>query len=349
MNTATKLRLSLSILSMVMIQEVKARDEILCSYSESKAVTHTLDIDVKNINGINAKIKKNGSATVHKFDHKTVLIDKKNKRMSFQGLNNEGNFNLVCKINGIKNGLDTCDLQLSSKHAELKLVSSKSLKANCRLELDETYASIKFDEKDVKKADEKYDKKVSKTDPAKVKINSNWVNGRWYGRTAAAASYEEYTKAVIEDYGQGLLNSVPHDIVSFSPNYKSFSREKRLNFWVYLLSAMAEKESNFKPNLSYTENFKDVTGTKVVSRGLFQMSYHSAKNYSNCDISSGSELYDAKTNIECAVAILNKWVVSDKVINGKSGKTNLGGGRYWAVLRQGSKLNGIKALTRANF
>jgi hypothetical protein len=101
--------------------------------------------------------------------------------------------------------------------------------------------------------------------------------------------------------------------------------------WTLLLSAMAKYESSFKPETEYVEKFKDQKGKFIISTGLLQLSQESARGY-GCDAKSQEWLKDPKNNIECAVRILEKWVIKDSVIASKK-EPWLGGARYWSVLR----------------
>lgn len=104
--------------------------------------------------------------------------------------------------------------------------------------------------------------------------------------------------------------------------------------WVHFFAAMAKHESNFKPELEYRENFKNGRGETVISTGLFQLSYESARSYGFTGITT-EDLKDPYKNIEVAVAIMKKWVKADGVINGKHFGKYLGGARYWSVIRAG--------------
>lgn len=95
-----------------------------------------------------------------------------------------------------------------------------------------------------------------------------------------------------------------------------------------LLSIMAKRESNFKPETIFNE-----TGhlTGVESRGLFQISIASANQSAyGCGIKNAKDLHDPKTNIQCAVKILAYQAKkTGTLINGQKG----GCGAYWSVCR----------------
>ena len=146
-----------------------------------------------------------------------------------------------------------------------------------------------------------------------------------------------------------LPSVVPKDIGKFCPTYKRLPRKKRIQFWVGLLSSMAEFESTFNPEAAARGPFKDVFRRRGVNRGLLQISKESANQpgYS-CDIKKAKHLHDPAVHLPCAVKILSTWVSADRVIASYKGdKKTRGGARYWAVLREkNGRLPAISNFTR---
>lgn len=167
---------------------------------------------------------------------------------------------------------------------------------------------------------------------------------RWEGKHRDGRDWTLATHAKVERVSAGLLSTTPADYKEFCPEYPSMSQSERKNFWVYLLSSMAQFESNFNPSLSYKESFRDSQGNRVVSRGLLQISIESGNAY-GCGFGSTRDLNDAYKNLECGLRILNRWVSSDKRIAGQS-RGWKGGARYWSVLRSADKVKSIKSWTR---
>lgn len=97
-----------------------------------------------------------------------------------------------------------------------------------------------------------------------------------------------------------------------------------------LLSAIAKRESNFKTDTKYEENFSDANG-RVISRGLFQISQLSANQSAySCGIVDAFDLHDPTVNIRCAVKILAYQALKTGVlIDGEKG----GCSSYWSVCR----------------
>ena len=147
-----------------------------------------------------------------------------------------------------------------------------------------------------------------------------------------------FTQRAIAKYGQGLLSSTPRDVVEYCPRYPELTKIQRGDFWVDLISKLAYFESSYNPQTSYVELFYDNNGKPVVSRGLLQISKESANgaNY-RCGIENERDLHDPKTNLECGVRILNKWVTNDGVIAGKEGDKWRGAARYWSPFRDQAK------------
>jgi hypothetical protein len=148
-----------------------------------------------------------------------------------------------------------------------------------------------------------------------------------------------------------------NDIQKFCENYAALTEPQKVNFWAYLVSAIAKYESDFNPASRYLESTMgtdDVTGEQVYSEGLLQLSYQDTKNYKGCKFDWKKDkdlhrqdprktIFNPITNLECGVNILAKQIKSRKNIALKNGV-------YWAVLKEGgdhSKLNEISELTQA--
>lgn len=154
----------------------------------------------------------------------------------------------------------------------------------------------------------------------------------------------------IERFGVALLTGEDvGDASTYCPRYKRLDLQERGRFWVKLISAMAKKESSFKEGLNYTESFNDNTNTRVVSRGLLQISRESAKSY-GCKIEAGVDLLQADFNLPCGIKILNRWVARDSRIGSGKIEAWRGGARYWSVLRNGpSKEIIVKSVSELSF
>ena len=135
---------------------------------------------------------------------------------------------------------------------------------------------------------------------------------RWDGRPNGFA-WTRDSLAALETVGQGLVATVPSDIAAYCPAYGTASPENRRAFWVGLVSALARHESDFRPELSYQENFPDAQGRPVISRGLLQVSQESANGYS-CGISDPQQLHEPRTNLTCGIRIANRLVTRDGMI-----------------------------------
>lgn len=136
-------------------------------------------------------------------------------------------------------------------------------------------------------------------------------------------SHPEWDKAVYDAIDSLAVPS--HQLKIKTPCKKLDTRDCAAQ----LLSVIAQRESNFKPETKYNE-----TGhlQGVVSRGLFQISKDSANQSAyGCNITSAEQLHEPTINIKCAVRILAYQAVkTGTLIDG----TDKGGcGRYWSVCR----------------
>lgn len=135
-------------------------------------------------------------------------------------------------------------------------------------------------------------------------------------------------------------SKLPHIKVS-DPWFKNTSRN-----WVHLFAAMTRFESNFNPRALYKEKFKNSKGEFVVSTGLLQLSYESARGYGFKGIYT-DDLEDPFKNLEVGVKIMETLVLRDGTICGNGLSPYKGGAKYWSVLRSYGKLEQVKAIYKS--
>ena len=187
---------------------------------------------------------------------------------------------------------------------------------------------------------------VSKPSPTPSPIPSAALAPLRDSQATAGASWTAHLYTSIDTLGTSLLNSNPADGATFCPQYANLSTAQRKAFWIYLISAMAKFESNFKPSMTYTESFKNADGEYVVSRGLLQLSVEDGQIY-GCGFTSSDAVYDPDLNLDCSVRILNYWMKKDARIAGQVNGSWRGGARYWSTLRSnGSPYASIVKLTQ---
>lgn len=178
---------------------------------------------------------------------------------------------------------------------------------------------------------------------------SSGVAARWDGRHPDAATWTDHLRKELlsSEAGARLLAASPSDAARFCSRYASLDREERAAVWVYLISGIAQFESNFKPGLAYKEAFPDRPGgSPVVSRGLLQISIASANQprYS-CGFRDARELHDPRRNLTCGVRILGVWVPQDGAIGGSRADGGpAGGARYWSTLRPGGRRQPLETI-----
>ena len=158
----------------------------------------------------------------------------------------------------------------------------------------------------------------------------------WEAKVSGSRDWSNHLYSELDRLGQDLLDVIPADAATFCPNYKNLTYNERKKYWVFIMSVMAKFESGFKTDTSYTEDFTDSSGKKVISRGLLQLSIESARGY-DCELGNAQELHNPLKNLSCGVRILDRWVGRDGRIGGKIDGKWRGGARYWSVMRAGDK------------
>ncbi len=183
---------------------------------------------------------------------------------------------------------------------------------------------------------------------------------------AQAQNWTKLMAAALDKHGKGLLSRTSlSDARTFCPNYSRLSPAQRKEFYIHLFNGISRYESNFKTSIpafdedrysSKTPPYNIYRGPikpSSYSMGLFQLSYSAAPGYKpQCridykkdrgkDISDPSlTIYDPQIQMECAVAVMNKWVSKDggigytrDVYDSRSGRPRFrGGANYWSTLR----------------
>lgn len=148
----------------------------------------------------------------------------------------------------------------------------------------------------------------------------------------------------VKKYGAELLKAKPIDAKEYGVTVPT------AEFYAELLGALCKFESNYKPEETYEENFKDGKGKPVISRGLLQISIESANGY-GAKLKSAEQLHDIDTNLKCGVLIMSKWISKDGRISGKSSSTGswLGMARYWSPFRKSDRVEKMRAAMREIF
>lgn len=129
-----------------------------------------------------------------------------------------------------------------------------------------------------------------------------------------------------------MLSVLPEDINEFCPKFRSFNHSQKIEFYAQLISIVAKRESGYRPETKYQEDFKDSHGNWVISRGLLQISQESANSY-GCGITKAEMLHNPRINLSCGIRILERWIIKDRRLAGKVAGKWRGGARYWSVLR----------------
>ncbi len=156
---------------------------------------------------------------------------------------------------------------------------------------------------------------------------------------AAGALWTQASMGLIAKYGANLLKGTA-DIANFCPRYSQLTDNLKMNFWVYLVSAVTKYESGYRP----TSRFKEpgmgndpITHLPVYSEGLLQLSYQDSNVYPFCNEFDWAKdrsldasdprrtILDPVKNLTCGIRIMNQ-------IMGKHNAIAFNSGQYWSTL-----------------
>jgi hypothetical protein len=152
-------------------------------------------------------------------------------------------------------------------------------------------------------------------------------------------SWSQFAAQIILTEAPDLMKGTA-DVQSFCPSYFHLTTDEKVNFWVYLVSAVVKYESGFEPTSRLREiglGTDGVTHLPVYSEGLLQLSYQDQQGYPFCnefdwahdEVLSPTDprktILDPIKNLRCGIRILNKVVGRHNLIAFDSG-------HYWSTL-----------------
>ncbi|MBX2993290.1 MAG: hypothetical protein KF681_00650 [Bdellovibrionaceae bacterium] len=142
------------------------------------------------------------------------------------------------------------------------------------------------------------------------------------------------------------------DIERFCRRYERLSKPERLNVWGLLVAQMSLHESSWKPTTRMQETTMGVdkiTGARVFSEGLLQLSYQDISWMKSCRFDWNQDRFlgprdpkktilDPYRNLECGIDILVRQIARYK-------RVVMTNNVYWAILREGGKYSKIAPMS----
>lgn len=145
--------------------------------------------------------------------------------------------------------------------------------------------------------------------------------------------WTEASVAALSSYGRPLVDIVPRDIEAWCPGYDTASEAERKQFWIGLISALAEHESTWRP---------EAAGGGGRWFGLLQIAPATARGY-GCKAQTAEALKNGSANLSCAIRIMSVTVTRDGVV--------AAGGRGiaadWGPFHQASKRENMRNWVRS--
>jgi hypothetical protein len=174
----------------------------------------------------------------------------------------------------------------------------------------------------------------------------------WENVDAGSRAWTLYAFGVVDTLAPAMVAG-SDDMDLFCPNYSNLTRNEKLNFWVYLASAVAKYESDENPLDRYQEStmgIDPVTKQPVWSEGLLQLSYQDELNYPFCIFNWAADsklsptdpnktILQPDTNLLCGLQILNHQIANV----GKIGATS---DVYWSTLKPGGTYTAIPQIEK---
>lgn len=180
----------------------------------------------------------------------------------------------------------------------------------------------------------------------------------WEKNHPERKAWSEFVFGVFEKELFAAFDSAK-DAKRICPKYAALTRSQKILIWGELISAMAYFESGWSPVSRMTETtmgIDPVTGKRVESEGLLQLSYQDVPNYGSvlksplCKIDWQKDknlsatdpkktILDPYINLECGLRILANQVA-------KKGNVILSSGVYWSVIKDGGKYSKVQPILK---
>lgn len=149
-------------------------------------------------------------------------------------------------------------------------------------------------------------------------------------------AWDSILMASIDSTGLSAVTDIK-DAPDYCPKYKSLTVGQRRAFWATMLIAISKRESNYKPETVFQENFKDAKDQWVISTGLFQISQESASSSRyGCGKMTTAGLKKPEVNIPCSTKIIATWVKADGFAGTSTSSGQKGCARYFSTCRNSS-------------
>jgi hypothetical protein len=124
------------------------------------------------------------------------------------------------------------------------------------------------------------------------------------------------------------LNSITQDMQKYCPNFSSFNKSEKENFWVWFIASMAMRESSCNPDTK-------AKGPNGTAAGLLQL--HLNKEYAYHKDCKSTHALNPHENLSCGSAMFDTQLI-------RYNRMFLAHGSYWEVLQTDNSGNGVRKL-----
>jgi len=205
-----------------------------------------------------------------------------------------------------------CGAEMSVEEIDYR--AEQLVVSNWETEVQERLSDFK--EPDLSKAQEKY--------------SSKFRLGGEFGRKLLY-----FTES--DDNWARAIRKRPEGLLDLCPGYAIMKKSNKVLVWASILDALSFSETGYSSALTFKEKFKDSSGARVVSTGLFQLSRESSKAHGGaCRAATNDKLKDGSFNLLCAFQIMGHQILKEKVLIYDDK-----GVYYWSTLSRGRNPKGF--------
>lgn len=159
----------------------------------------------------------------------------------------------------------------------------------------------------------------------------------WEGISKDGILWSAFSFQVIGAEAAAVLLPGSDDIRDFCPNYSNITDAQKVNFWAFLVSAIAKHETSFNPIArTISSGIDEVTGNRAYAEGLLGLTYGDVRKFNFCafdwekdkalsSTDKSRTILDPLKNLDCGIKILATQVET----LGRISDANT----YWNVLK----------------
>lgn len=167
-----------------------------------------------------------------------------------------------------------------------------------------------------------------------------------YGELGEMVKKEITGQGKSEALAENFFDTEPENIKDICRNFKSFGPDEKLNFWIYVMAAVAQNESGCDPAAKNDKAGPKFTGVAV---GLFQtpaLEEGKLPTWRGKGCTTPPEFESAESQVACGMEIMSDLLDGKLCAVNKGQYTPFDDKSYWATLRPTNTEQGADKISK---